>query len=81
MTHPIELMLCELERDYFDGVSFDRLTTRIETIAEAVLALDGDDPLRQVFEANAAALWGAVGPSRLAVDVVHSRTIDDRARK
>lgn len=71
MNRSLEIMLSQLERDYYDGVGVDRLEGRVITIAEAVASLDAGDPLRQVFEASAPELWGAAGPSPLTLGAVH----------
>lgn len=59
MTTPIAFLLSQLEREYYDGASFDSLTERVAEITRAVLALEPNDPFRRVFESNAPQLWGA----------------------
>lgn len=71
MTASLDIMLSQLEREYYDGVGFDRLVERVKRIAAAVQALDASDPLREVFESNAAQLWGADNRTPITTEAVH----------
>jgi hypothetical protein len=72
MNDSIEIMLSELERDYYDGARLDALTARVENIVQAIAKMDPEEPIRQACEANAAALWGGNAGDPVSLDAVSS---------
>ena len=70
MNDSIEIMLSELERDYYDGTRLEALTARVEHIVEAITKMDPAEPIRQACEANAAALWGGNAGDPVSLDAV-----------
>ena len=77
MNDPIDIMLSNLERDYYDGVRFQKLSASIEAVSTAVLALDMQDPLRQLFEDHAVELWDGDGRTPMTLQAVRDALSGD----
>jgi len=70
MPDPIRVLLSHLEREYYDGVSTQKLQERVQAIVEEILRLDTNNTPRRLIERNASELWGAEGPSPLTRNAV-----------
>jgi len=77
MSQKLLYALSRLERDYYDGVGFDRLCTQVETIVDELELASPGDPVRRLVDTHAAALWDVDCDRALSKAVVRSALIGD----